>query len=127
MGKFCVTSREKTPINLEKTITAEQGAQNKTNPITAAAPGSKVTILMNEVLNARNYIVEELSATFEKKLEKLDDAIIELINSKAENERLRGKIDNLTKENYRLKKEIESFKSVVPGLFVKIKKDTINL
>lgn len=134
MGKFSVTSKEKTILDLEKTVIAEKTVLNKTNPTAAPKPpalnessGSKVAMLMNEVINARNYIVEELSASFEKKLEKIDDAIVELINCKTENERLKGKIDNLTRENYRLKKEIESFKSVVPGVFIKVKKDTINL
>ncbi len=126
MGKFSVTSREKSQLNLEKPVIAEQAALNKTNPVTHSTSGSKVATLMNEVINARNYIVEEISATFEKRLEKLDDAIVELISCKTENERLKGKIDNLTRENYRLKKEVESFKSIMPGVFIKLKKDTIN-
>jgi len=125
-GSFSVTSQEKSKLNLEKTIAAEQKMINVSNPISLPA-GSKVSAIMNEILNTRTYIVEQLSTTFEKKLEKLDEAIVELISCKTENERLKGKIDNLTRENYRLKKEIESFKSIMPGIFVKIKKDTINL
>lgn len=127
MGKFTVTSKDKAKFDLEKTITAEKTMLNKTNPVTVPSSGSKVATLMNEVINARNYIVEEITSSFEKKLEKIDDAIVELINSKTENERLKGKIDNLTRENYRLKKEIESFKSIMPGVFIKVKKESINL
>lgn len=132
MGKFSVTSKERKSLNLDKTLIAEKSLVNQTSPIEApkmpvAKTSQKVSTLMNEVLNARNYIVEELSATFEKKLEKMDEAIVDLISSRTENERLKAKIDNLTRENYRLKKEIESFKSVVPGVYIKSKKDTINL
>ena len=125
-NNFSVTSQEKSKLNLEKTITAEQKMQKVTNPISVPA-GSKVSAIMNEILNTRTYIVEQISETLEKKLEKLDEAIVELISCKTENERLKGKIDNLTRENYRLKKEVESFKSLMPGIYVKIKKDTINL
>ena len=126
MGKITVTSQEKKQLNLKNTIDHEPGELKKTNPIVPAT-GLKISALMSEVLNARNYIVEEISLTFEKKLEKLDEAIVELINCKAENERLKYKIDNLTRENYRLKKDVESFKPIMPGVFVKTKKDTINL
>lgn len=83
--------------------------------------------IVNAVTIAKNSIVEEISATFEQKLEKLDEAIIELISCKAENERLKAKIDNLTRENYKLKKETKSFKQVMPGFFIKVKTEEINL
>lgn len=113
---------------MNKTTTREQSpGTGKLTPVTREKPVNGVARVMTEIINTRNYIVEELSATFEKKLEKIDDAVIELISSKTENERLKSKIDNLTKENYRLKKELECYKPVVPGLFVKINKDRINL
>jgi mRNA-degrading endonuclease RelE of RelBE toxin-antitoxin system len=90
-------------------------------PISFNVSGDTLEIV-NAVLNANKSIVKEISEAFEKKLEKLDEAIMELISSKVENERLKGKIDNLTRENYRLKKEVESFKPVVGGVFVKTKK-----
>jgi len=127
IGKINVTSKEKPVLNLEKTLKTDKAVKSSYNPIKTADSASKVAVLMNEVINARNYIVEEISSTFEKKLEKLDDAILELINCKTENERLKNKIDNLTRENYRLKKENESYKLVIPGVFIKVKKDTISL
>ena len=101
-------------------------SENVTNPDILNFSSNTVQIV-NAVDSAKNYIVQEISETFDKKLEKLDEALIELINCKAENERLKNKIDNSTKENYRLKKEIESFKTIVPGFFIKLKKDKINL
>ena len=88
---------------------------------------SEVEQIVKAVITAKNSIVEEVSASFEQKIEKLDEAIVELISCKAENERLKGKIDNLIKENYKLKKEIKSFRSIMPGFFIKVKKDEIDL
>jgi len=140
MGEFKFTTRDTTSIDVEKTLPSKQVAVEKkplitkslmkvqdkvTNPIVPERP-SEANQIINSVLNARKYIVEEVSANFEKKLEKLDDAIIELISCKAENERLKGKIDNLTKDNYKFKRELKRFKSVMPGLFIKMKKDGLD-
>ncbi|HSA07085.1 MAG TPA: hypothetical protein P5556_07875 [Candidatus Gastranaerophilales bacterium] len=101
-------------------------AKKNLNPVVPETD-SEAEQIVNAVFSAKKYIVEEISEIFEKKLEKLDDAIMELISCKAENERLKAKIDNLTKDNYKLKKEIKSFKPIVPGLFIKAKNEEINL
>lgn len=88
---------------------------------------SDAELIVNAIINTRNHIVNEVSTNFEKKLEKLDEALLELISCKTENERLKGKIDNLTRENFRLKKEVNSFRSFMPGVFIKVKKDEITL
>jgi len=142
MGEFKFTTRERSKISLEKTLpTQKVVAQEKpitpqkkpvkkqevvTNPMVAESQ-SEADQIVNAVLNARKYIVEEISASFEKKIEKLDDAIVELINCKVENERLKGKIDNMTRDNYRLKRELNRYKSVVPGLYIKTHKDGFDL
>lgn len=100
--------------------------ENSTNPITVKEE-SEADQIVNAVIMAKKSIVEEISANFEKKLEKLDDAIIELISCKTENERLKAKIDNLTRENYKLKKETRSFRQIMPGFFIKVKTEEINL
>ena len=74
---------------------------------------------INALVHAQNFIVQELTDAFEKKFEKFDEIILELIRCKTENERLKHKVDNMTRDNYKLKKETESYKSLVPGLYVK--------
>lgn len=124
------TTREKTASTVEKTETTTANPvkviEKQETPVTTK-PDSEIEQIVNAVICAKNSIVEEVSANFEKKLEKLDDTIIELISCKAENERLKAKIDNLTRENYRLKKETRSFRQVMPGFFIKIKTEGFNL
>ncbi len=74
---------------------------------------------INALVHAQNFIVQELTEVFDNKFEKFDEIIVELIRCKTENERLKQKIDNLTRDNYKLKKDVESFKSIVPGLYIK--------
>lgn len=149
MGEFKFTTREKNHIDLEKMLSLkteltqpevkteiEVKNVNVEKPLKAAETISDSAIKENKteaeqiveaVVSARKYIVEEVSANFEKKLERLDDAIVELISCKTENERLKGKIDNLTRENYKLKREIKRYKSIMPGLFIKLNKDGIEI
>jgi len=75
--------------------------------------------MINALIHTQNHIVQELTDVFDKRLEKFDDIILDLIRCKTENERLKQKVDNLTRDNYKHKKEIESFKSVIPGLYIK--------
>ena|GEM_PF-3162483 len=121
------TMERKEEISPKKTRKNYIKTQEKViNPI-IKKEDTEVEQIVNAVVMAKNSIVEEISVNFEKKLEKLDEAIIELISCKTENERLKGKIDNLTRENYKLKKENRSFKQVMPGFFIKIKKDEFEL
>ncbi len=100
--------------------------ENPVNNVTSREE-SEADQIVNAVILAKKSIVEEVSANIEKKFEKLDDAIFELISCKTENERLKAKIDNLIKETYRLKKENRSFRQVMPGFYIKTKTEEINL
>ena len=75
--------------------------------------------MINALIHTQNHIVQELTEVFDKRLEKFDDIILDLIRCKTENERLKQKVDNLTRDNYKSKKEIESFRSVIPGVYIK--------
>lgn len=120
--------KEKPNLTIKPRMSEKQlKVKDKITRQTEKKTESEAEQVVNAVLMAKNSIVKELSANFEEKLEKLDDAILELISCKTENERLKAKIDNLTRENYRLKKENKSFKQVVPGFYVKTKPEEINL
>ena len=75
--------------------------------------------MINALIHTQNHIVQELTEVFDKRLEKFDDIILDLIRCKTENERLKQKVDNLTRDNYKSKKEIESFRSIIPGVYIK--------
>lgn len=81
----------------------------------------QVNSLVNTVIDVRENIVERLTKFIDDKLDGLDEVMIELIKCKTENERSKLKIDQLVKDNYSLKAEIESFKPVALGLYLKKK------
>ena len=112
------------PINKQKQVKFIKKNLVKTQESSISSKQiSEADKIVKAVLSVKKCIVEEVSASFEQKLEKLDEAIIELISSKAENERLKCKIDNMTKESYKLKKELKSYRQIIPGFFIKVKKD----
>jgi hypothetical protein len=119
-----VTAQEN---RLEKELVKPEPVVKQDADLPACKEDSESQQIVNAVIYAKNHIVQEISEIFEKKLEKIDDAIIELISCKAENERLKAKIDNFTKENYKLKKTVKSFRQVVPGIYIKGKNEEVIL
>lgn len=94
-------------------------AQNTINK--PALENEEIKKLISAVVDTRDNVVDRISKVLEEKLGGLDDVIVELIKSKTENEKLRQKIDELTKENYKLKKDVEAFKPAGLGLYIKRK------
>ena len=66
-----------------------------------------------------NNIVDRISSVLNEKMDGLDEIVVELIRAKTENESLRQKLNELNKENFTLKSENSSFKSVGLGFYVK--------
>ncbi len=66
-----------------------------------------------------NNIVDRISSVLSEKMDGLDEIVVELIRAKTENESLRQKLNELNKENFTLKSENSSFKSVGLGFYVK--------
>lgn len=69
--------------------------------------------------NLENNIVQRISKTLSDKMDGLDEVVVELIRAKTENETLRQRVNTLNKENFNLKNENSSYKSIGMGLYVK--------
>ena len=87
--------------------------------ITAAS----VMQLVETLKSIENSITDKLKGILDEKLDGMDDVVMELIRVKTENETMRFKINELNKENYKLKKEINSFKKVPFGFYAKTTPD----
>ena len=106
---------------LVKNINFDEKDKNIENKEIVSVPAinNEAMQMINALVHTQNHIVKELTDVFDKRLEKFDDIVMDLIRCKTENERLKQKVDNLTRDNYKYKKEMECFKSIIPGVYIK--------
>ena len=90
-----------------------------TNSISSAS----IVQLVDTLRNIEKSMTDRITAVLDEKLDGMDDVVMELIRVKTENETMRFKINELNKENYRLKKEVNSFKKVPFGFYAKTTPD----
>ncbi|MGM9993876.1 MAG: hypothetical protein ACI37R_04000 [Candidatus Avigastranaerophilus sp.] len=98
-------------MSLPIKTTAYQG----TNTITSAS----VVKLVETLKDIEKNMTKNITSILDEKLDGMDDVVLELIRVKTENETMRFKINELNKEIYKLKKEINSFKKVPFGFYAK--------
>lgn len=84
-------------------------------PITAESLNKVIETLKN----IEKSMTQKVTNILDEKLDGMDDVVMELIRVKSENETMRFKINELNKENYKLKKEINSFKKIPFGFYTK--------
>ena len=82
-----------------------------------------VDSLLKTLQRMENNITDSVSKILDERLEGMDEVVVELIRCKTENENLKNQIEELTKENYSLKKENASYRPFMLGLYTK---DQIN-
>ncbi len=68
---------------------------------------------------------EKLSEKLDEKLDGMDEVVVELVRCKTENETLRYKMNELNKEVYNLKNELNRYKSLGLGFYVKKSRDSL--
>ena len=86
---------------------------------TNSISNGSIVRLVDTLRNIEKSITDKLTNVLDEKLDGMDDVVMELIRVKTENETMRFKINELNKENYKLKKEINSFKKVPFGFYAK--------
>ncbi len=101
--------------NEEKLLPAENVSAKQVQTMQVAMNEA----LVNKIDAVENNVISKLTDILSEKLDGLDEVIVELIKAKTENETLRQKVNDLNKENFALKTENSSFKSVGLGLYVK--------
>ena len=99
-------------------LTRAKSRFNKENAVASLA-SYHVLDVSTKLENLENNIVSKISDVLSEKMDGLDEIIVELIRSKTENETLRQRLNELNKENFSLKNENASYKSVGFGLYVK--------
>ncbi len=123
MKKMSNTPSNTKPSTLQSKLAMIQ-AQSKAPAQVNKIENASMVQLITSLKNIETAITEKVSAIMDEKLDGMDDVVVELIRCKTENETLRYKINELNKENYNLKNEVNSYKNV--GLNFYIKKTTNN-
>ena len=84
-------------------------------------PNSQMVVnnLLDTLTKMENNITTSMTKIIDEKLEGMDDVVLELVRCKTENENLKNKVNELNKENFRLKNILNSFKPLVCGFYVK--------
>lgn len=108
---------------VEDTITRLPARNSSFSQTAASAPIQAPPIEGASLSALEQNIVNKITKVIDEKMDGIDEVVIELIRAKTENESLRHKLNELNKENYRLKGETQSFKHVFAGFYVKKETD----
>ena len=92
-------------------------------------PNSQAVVngLLDTLNKMENNITTSMTKIIDEKLEGMDDVVLELVRCKTENENLKNKVNELNKENFKLKNALNSFKPLVCGFFIKKEDESILL
>ena len=120
----------KTCFTMEETRLLKQAKENK-----GLMPKSSSQVVVNSLLNSlksmetnmTTTITDSITRILDERLEGMDEVVVELIRCKTENENLKNKVNELNKENYKLKNTVNSYKPFAFGLYVKQKEEEILL
>ena len=83
--------------------------------------------LLDTLNQMENNITSSVAKLIDEKLEGMDDVVLELVRCKTENENLKNKVNELNKENFKLKNVLNSFKPLVAGFYIKKEEENILL
>ena len=99
--------------------TAREESSSQVTTIVKQDSQLVVTNLISTLETLENNLTSSLSKIIDEKLDGMDEVVVELIRCKTENETLRQKINELNKENYHLKNNVKSYKSIGMGFYIK--------
>ena len=106
--------------NISNNIESRSMKKEETLPmITKPSSQTVVNGLLETLTQMENNITDSMTKLIDEKLEGMDDVVLELVRCKTENENLKNKVNELNKENFKLKNVLSSFKPVIGSLYVK--------
>ena len=84
-------------------------------------PNSQAVVngLLDTLNRMESNITTSMTKLIDEKLEGMDDVVLELVRCKTENENLKNKVNELNKENFKLKNILSSFKPLLGNIFIK--------
>ena len=94
--------------------------EKETLPV-MSKPNSQAVVngLLDTLNKMESNITSSMTKLIDEKLEGMDDVVLELVRCKTENENLKNKVNELNKENFKLKNILSSFKPLFAGFYIK--------
>lgn len=110
--------------NAKSSVITGMNEKKATLPVMTKPNSQAVVNGLLETLNKmENNITTSMTKLIDEKLEGMDDVVLELVRCKTENENLKNKVNELNKENFKLKNVLNSFKPLLCGFYIKKKED----
>jgi len=108
-----------TYFSMDEVRLLKQAKDKKHSVITKEASQSVVESLLNSLRSMEMNLTSSVTKVIDEKLEGMDEVVVELIRCKAENENLKNKVNELNKENFRLKNTLNTYKPLMFGFYIK--------
>ena len=107
-------------------VTEMKNSEKKATLPVMTKPNSQAVVngLLETLNKMENNITTSMTKLIDEKLEGMDDVVLELVRCKTENENLKNKVNELNKENFKLKNVLNSFKPLMCGVYIKKEEDT---
>ena len=120
-GQIYFSVDEVRKLKSAKTPVVSQMSEQKSSLSVVTKPESQVVVnnLLDTLNKLENSLTNSMSKIIDEKLEGMDDVVLELVRCKTENENLKNKVNELNKENFKLKNILNSFKPLLCGFYVK--------
>ena len=110
--------------NAKSSVITGMNEKKATLPVMTKPNSQAVVNGLLETLNKmENNITTSMTKLIDEKLEGMDDVVLELVRCKTENENLKNKVNELNKENFKLKNVLNSFKPLLCGFYIKKAED----
>ena len=106
--------------NAKSSVVAEMSEKKSTLSV-MTKPNSQAVVnnLLDTLNRMENNITTSMTKLIDEKLEGMDDVVLELVRCKTENQNLKNKVNELNKENFKLKNILNSFKPLMCGFYIK--------
>ena len=106
--------------NAKSSVVSEMN-ERKSALSLVSKPNSQVVVnnLIDTLTKMEDNITSSMTKIIDEKLEGMDDVVLELVRCKTENENLKNKVNELNKENFKLKNILNSFKPLMCGFYIK--------
>ena len=106
--------------NAKSSVVAEMSEKKSTLSV-MTKPNSQAVVnnLLDTLNRMENNITTSMTKLIDEKLEGMNDVVLELVRCKTENENLKNKVNELNKENFKLKNILNSFKPLMCGFYIK--------